>query len=196
MLCISLFGLLYFFFWPLCCLFFDLRILITSLWYLQTVPKYKRQSQNWCNTQIYDTPNTQIYDTPNTQIYDTPSTQIYDTRNTQIYDTPNTQIYDTPNTQIYDTPNTQIYDHLFGLVDAKEAGLNWQHRAHKAKKNTIQYVLDTTMGKQTMCRKCMYILITSWYIYIFAHESCLTQPLFIEVLIYQTFHWSTYIPNV
>ena len=27
---------LYFFFWPLCCLF-DLRILITSLWYLQTL---------------------------------------------------------------------------------------------------------------------------------------------------------------
>jgi hypothetical protein len=27
-----------FFFWPLCCLFFfDLRILITSLWYLQTL---------------------------------------------------------------------------------------------------------------------------------------------------------------
>ena len=29
---------LYFFFWPLCCLFFfDIRILITSLWYLQTL---------------------------------------------------------------------------------------------------------------------------------------------------------------
>ena len=27
---------LYFFFWPLCCLFFEIRILITSLWYLQT----------------------------------------------------------------------------------------------------------------------------------------------------------------
>jgi hypothetical protein len=27
-----------FFFWSLCCLFFDLRILITSLWYLQTLP--------------------------------------------------------------------------------------------------------------------------------------------------------------
>jgi hypothetical protein len=68
----------------------------------------------------------------------------------------------------------------------KEAGINWQHRAHKAKKNTIQYVLDTTMYKQTMCRKCMYILITSWYIYIFATKSCSTQPLFIEVPIYQT----------
>ena len=34
--CRSLFVLLYFFFWPLCCLsFFDLRIMITSLWYLQ-----------------------------------------------------------------------------------------------------------------------------------------------------------------
>jgi hypothetical protein len=33
----SLFVLLYFFFWPLCCLFFDIRILITSLWYLQTL---------------------------------------------------------------------------------------------------------------------------------------------------------------
>jgi hypothetical protein len=31
-------SLLYFFFWPLCCLFFfDIRILITSLWYLQTL---------------------------------------------------------------------------------------------------------------------------------------------------------------
>jgi hypothetical protein len=28
---------LFFFFWPLCCLFCDLRILITSLWYLQTI---------------------------------------------------------------------------------------------------------------------------------------------------------------
>jgi hypothetical protein len=32
-----LFVLLYLFFWPLCCLFFDIRILITSLWYLQTL---------------------------------------------------------------------------------------------------------------------------------------------------------------
>ena len=37
MYCCSLFVLSYFFFWPLCCLFFfDLRILISSLWYLQT----------------------------------------------------------------------------------------------------------------------------------------------------------------
>ena len=37
MFCRSLFVLSYFFFWPLCCLFFfDMRILITSLWYLQT----------------------------------------------------------------------------------------------------------------------------------------------------------------
>ena len=25
----------------------------------------------------------------------------------------------------------------------------WQHRVHKTKKNKTQYVLDTTMGKQT-----------------------------------------------
>ena len=37
MFCRSLFVLLYFFFWPLCCLFFfDIWILIT-LWYLQTL---------------------------------------------------------------------------------------------------------------------------------------------------------------
>ena len=36
MFCRSLFVLLYFFFWPLCCLlFFDIRILIAP-WYLQT----------------------------------------------------------------------------------------------------------------------------------------------------------------
>jgi hypothetical protein len=37
MFCRSLFVLLFFFFWPLCCLSFDLRILITSLWYVQTL---------------------------------------------------------------------------------------------------------------------------------------------------------------
>ena len=38
MFCRSLFVFLYFFIWPLCFLFFfDLRILITSLWYLQTL---------------------------------------------------------------------------------------------------------------------------------------------------------------
>jgi hypothetical protein len=31
MFCISLFVLLYFFFWPLCCLFFDIQILIAPL---------------------------------------------------------------------------------------------------------------------------------------------------------------------
>jgi hypothetical protein len=36
MFCISLFVLLHFFFWPLCCLSFDLQILIT-LWYVQTL---------------------------------------------------------------------------------------------------------------------------------------------------------------
>jgi hypothetical protein len=39
MFCRSLFVLLTFFFWPLSCLSFDLRILIT-LWYLQTLLKY------------------------------------------------------------------------------------------------------------------------------------------------------------
>ena len=45
MFCRSLFVILSFFFWPLCCLSFDLRILITSLWYLQTIleRKYKRR---------------------------------------------------------------------------------------------------------------------------------------------------------
>jgi hypothetical protein len=38
MFCWSLFVLLYFFFWPLFCLFFfDIRILITSLWYLLSI---------------------------------------------------------------------------------------------------------------------------------------------------------------
>ena len=38
MFCGSLFVPLYFFSWPLCCLFFlDIRILITSLWYLQAL---------------------------------------------------------------------------------------------------------------------------------------------------------------
>ena len=38
MFCKSLLVLLYFFFWPLCFLFFyDIRILITSLWYLQAL---------------------------------------------------------------------------------------------------------------------------------------------------------------
>jgi len=37
MFCRSLFVLLSFFFWPLYCLFFDLRILITPLWYFQTL---------------------------------------------------------------------------------------------------------------------------------------------------------------
>jgi energy-coupling factor transporter transmembrane protein EcfT len=38
MFCRSLFVLLYLFFWPLCCLFFyEIRILITSLLYLQTL---------------------------------------------------------------------------------------------------------------------------------------------------------------
>ena len=41
MFCRSLFVLLYLFFWSLCCLFFfDIRILITSLWYLQTLLAY------------------------------------------------------------------------------------------------------------------------------------------------------------
>ena len=36
MFCRSLFVLLSFFIWSLCCLSFDVQILITSLWYLQT----------------------------------------------------------------------------------------------------------------------------------------------------------------
>ena len=39
MFCRSFFVLLSFLFWPLCCLSFDLRILITSPWYLQTLIK-------------------------------------------------------------------------------------------------------------------------------------------------------------
>jgi hypothetical protein len=35
--CRSLFVLLSFFFWPLCCLSFDLRILIALIWCLQTL---------------------------------------------------------------------------------------------------------------------------------------------------------------
>ena len=37
MFCRSLLVLLYFFFWSLCCLSFDLQILITSLWYLVAI---------------------------------------------------------------------------------------------------------------------------------------------------------------
>ena len=37
MFCRSQFVLLYFFFWPLFCLFFNIQILITSLWYLQSL---------------------------------------------------------------------------------------------------------------------------------------------------------------
>jgi TRAP-type uncharacterized transport system fused permease subunit len=36
----SLFVFLPFFFWPLCCLSFDIRIMIISLWYLQTLLMY------------------------------------------------------------------------------------------------------------------------------------------------------------
>ena len=44
MFCRSLFVLLYFFL-PLCCLFFDFRILIT-LWYLQTLQQYHKLYRN------------------------------------------------------------------------------------------------------------------------------------------------------
>ena len=63
MFCRSLFVPLYFFFWPLCCLFFfDIRFLITSLWYLQTLLTLdyyfmiwkkiirKFRLKNWSNT--------------------------------------------------------------------------------------------------------------------------------------------------
>ena len=49
MFCRSLFVLLYFFFFPLCCLSFDLdlRILIKPLWYLQTLLRiWKRKKLN------------------------------------------------------------------------------------------------------------------------------------------------------
>ena len=47
MLCWSLFFLFYFFFWPLCCLFFfDMRILIASLWYLQTLRTQDKEKLN------------------------------------------------------------------------------------------------------------------------------------------------------
>ena len=54
MFCRSLFVLLYFFFWPLCCLFFfDSRILITSLWYLQTLLHSINQSTKPKRIDIY-----------------------------------------------------------------------------------------------------------------------------------------------
>jgi hypothetical protein len=47
MFCRSLFVLLYFFFWPLCCLFYlDIRILITSL--VSSNSSYKVESQIAC----------------------------------------------------------------------------------------------------------------------------------------------------
>ena len=62
MFCRSLFVLLYFFFWPLCCLFFfDIRILITSFGIfklflnkhkLKTLTHWKEQSQNLRQTKI------------------------------------------------------------------------------------------------------------------------------------------------
>ena len=39
-----------FFFWPLCCLFFDLQILITPpLWYLQTLPSLSSSNLTFVN---------------------------------------------------------------------------------------------------------------------------------------------------
>ena len=63
MFCRLLFVLLYFFFWPLCCLF-DIQILITSLWYLQTLLvhfcfarmqhfSYNREEDTFNNTIVY-----------------------------------------------------------------------------------------------------------------------------------------------
>ena len=47
--CRLLFVLLYFFLCPLCCLFFfDIRILITSLWYLQTLLKNRSRRHGSC----------------------------------------------------------------------------------------------------------------------------------------------------
>jgi len=51
--CRSLYVLLSFFFWPLCCLsFFDLLILITSLWYLQTLTSIYSQYGNHIHSYI------------------------------------------------------------------------------------------------------------------------------------------------
>ena len=50
MFCRSLFVLSLIFFWPLCCLLlFDIRILITSLWYLQALltQRYNLQNSNY-----------------------------------------------------------------------------------------------------------------------------------------------------
>jgi hypothetical protein len=50
MFCRSLFVLLYFFFWASCCkFFFDLQILITSLWYLHTLLINDSQVNSWTN---------------------------------------------------------------------------------------------------------------------------------------------------
>ena len=50
MFCRSLFVFLSFFVWPLCFLSFDLRILITSLWYLQTLLLNKAMCPTWSTT--------------------------------------------------------------------------------------------------------------------------------------------------
>ena len=53
--CRWLFVLLYFFFWPLCCLFFFyLWILITSLWYLQTLPTYHKSLINLYHVRLHE----------------------------------------------------------------------------------------------------------------------------------------------
>ena len=67
----------------------------------------------------------------------------------------------------------------------KEAGLNWQHRAHKSKKNTIcaghHYVQTNHVSK-------MYVHSEYIIIYLDFRPWILINP--------ATVHWSAYIPNL
>jgi hypothetical protein len=67
MFCISLFVLLSFFFWPLCCLFFfDIRILITPL--VSSNSSYRREEKQSKNTTQYALDTTMHKQTQITQI--------------------------------------------------------------------------------------------------------------------------------
>jgi hypothetical protein len=48
MFCRSFFVLLYFFFWPLCCLFFDIRIVITPLVIFKLFLLFNKRSGSYC----------------------------------------------------------------------------------------------------------------------------------------------------
>ena len=95
----------------------------------------------------------------------------------------------------------------------KEAGLNWQHRAHKSKKNTIcaghHYVQTNHVSKMYVHSEyiIIYLYFRPWILFNPAtfHWSayipnlslkCLYAKPLIEVPIYQTFDWSAYIPNL